>query len=42
VTLLLFFEPHRWCLHEIKQALLLEEITVAGLRKPKGGRCRVR
>jgi hypothetical protein len=35
-----FFESHRWCLYETKQASRLEEQTVEGLRKPMGGRCR--
>jgi hypothetical protein len=36
----LSFEPHRWCLYEIRQASHAEEETVEGLRKLKGGRCR--
>lgn len=38
---LLFFESQRWRLYERGQASRMEEEAVAGLRKLKGGRCRV-
>jgi hypothetical protein len=41
-TPFMFFESYRWCLYETRQASRVEEQTVAGLRKPRGGRCRVR
>jgi hypothetical protein len=42
LPLMLFdFESHRWRLCEIEQVNRLEEKTVVGLRKPRGGRCRV-
>jgi hypothetical protein len=37
--LFVFFESHRWCLYETRQASRLEEQSVEGLRKTMGGRC---